>query len=83
MFHGKLPQHARTATVLQRARACERARTRGRGHALMTHPVNPRSFGSHCTCARDNIYQAPVLLVGGPGNEATIMMRMHHIVGRA
>ena len=24
----------------------------------------------HCTCARDNIYQAPVLLVGGPGNEA-------------
>ena len=28
-------------TVLQRARACERTR----GHALMTHPVNPRSFG--------------------------------------
>ena len=25
----------------------------------------------HCTCARDNIYQGPVLLVGGPGNEAT------------
>ena len=24
----------------------------------------------HCACARDNVYQAPVLLVGGPGNEA-------------
>ena len=22
----------------------------------------------HCACARDNIYQAPVLLVGVPGN---------------
>ena len=29
----------------------------------------------HCTCARDNIYQAPVLLVGGPGNEAIALVR--------
>ena len=50
-------------TVLQCARACERLRMGGK----------PTQFWNeiHCTCARDNIYQAPVLLIGGPGNEAT------------
>ena len=42
-------------------------------HALMTHPVHPRSFGmkfialSHVTT-----YNRPVLLVVGPGNEAKL-----------
>ena len=39
MFHGKLPQHAYCTPT------CARVRARTRGHGLMTHPVNPRSFG--------------------------------------
>ena len=79
MFHGKLRQHARAElpAVLQRARACERVRTRG--HALMTHPVNPRSFGmKFIALAHVTTYTRPRFtrwgaweLVGGPGNEAS------------
>ena len=52
-------------TVLQRASAYAWARTDDASG-------KPTQFWNeiHCTCARDNIYQAPVLLVGGPGNEA-------------
>ena len=64
-------------TVLQRARACERVRYAW----ARTDDASgkPTQFWNeiHCTCARDNIYQAPVLLVGGPGNEAKIMLHIH------
>ena len=57
-------------TVLQRARAYTWARTDDASG-------KPTQFWNeiHCTCARDNIYQAPVLLVGGPGNEASFVGR--------
>ena len=57
-------------TVLQRARAYAWARTDDASG-------KPTQFWNeiHCTCARDNIYQAPVLLVGGPGNEASLYVR--------
>ena len=72
MFHGKLPQHARTAyctPTCARVRAYAWARTDDASG-------KPTQFWNeiHCTCARDNIYQAPVLLVGGPGNEAKEMV---------
>ena len=58
-------------TVLQRARACERERVRVTW--VRTDDASGQFWNEiHCTCARDNIYQAPVLLVGGPGNEATM-----------
>ena len=75
MFHGKLPQHARTAyctPTCARASAYAWARTDDASG-------KPTQFWNeiHCTCARDNIYQAPVLLVGGLGTRLQCCYHVH------
>ena len=60
-------------TVLQRARACERVRGT-RGHALMTHPVNPRSFGmKFIALAHVTTYtRPPFYSLGGLGTRLAV-----------